>query len=107
MEIRIGKYILRSDRFCAWIDVEYETKDKNGKPTGKTTTRKVAGYSNDFSDLLRSFVRVQHRDNDAKTVKELLTVLKKTAEDTEAINKAALKEDFRIIRQIAKDNKIK
>lgn len=107
MDIKIGRYYLRSDKFCLWIDVEYETKDKNGKPTGKITTRKVAGYSRDFPDLLRSFVRVQHRDNDAKTVKELLTVLKKTAEDTEAINKTALKQDFKIIRQIAKDNKIK
>ena len=106
MDIRIGKYYLRSDRYCMWIDTEYETK-KDGKPTGKTAMRKVAGYSRDFGDLLRSFVRVQHRDNDAKTMKELLTVLKKTAEDTEAVKKTALKEDFKIIRQIAKENKIK
>ena len=106
MEIRIGKYILRSDRFCMWLDVEYETK-KDGEPTGKMATRKVAGYSNDFSDLLRSFVRVQHRDNDAQTVKELLKVFKQVAEDTEALNKTALKEDFKIIRKIAKEKGIK
>ena len=106
MEIRVGRYYLRSDRYCLWIDAEYETK-KDGKPTGKTAIRKVAGYSRDWADLLRSFVRVHHRDNDAKTVKELLTVFKKVAEDTEAVRKTALKEDFKIIRQIAKENDIK
>ena len=106
MDIRVGKYHLRSDKFCLWIDAEYETT-KDGKPTGKTSIRKVAGYSRDFDDLLRSFVRVHHRDNDAKTVKELLTVFKKVAEDTEEIKKTALKEDFKIIRKIAKENDIK
>lgn len=95
---------MRSDRYSMWIDAEYETK-KDGKPTGKTAVRKVAGYSKDFPDLWRSFVRHQHRDNDAKTVKELLVVLKKTAEDTEELKKTALKEDFKIIRQIAKEIK--
>lgn len=106
MDIQIGKYHLRSDRYCLWIDVEYETT-KDGKPTGKTAIRKVAGYSRDFDSLLRSFVRVHHRDNDAKTVKELLTLFKKVAEDTEEIKKTALKEDFKIIRKIAKENDIR
>lgn len=106
MDIRIGRYYLRSDRYSMWIDVEYETK-KDGKPTGKTAIRKVAGYSRDFDDLLRSFVRVHHRDNDAKTVKELLKVFKQVAEDTQEIKKTALKNDFKIIRQIAKENDIK
>lgn len=103
MEIRIGKYVLRSDRYCMWIDAEYETKDKNGKPSGKFATKKVAGYTTSWEMLLRDFVAVQHRDNDAKTVKELLKVLKKVAEDTEAIKKTALKEDFKVIRQIGKE----
>ena len=106
MDIQIGRYHLRSDRYCMWLDVEYETT-KDGKPTGKTAIRKVAGYSRDFDDLLRSFVKVHHRDNDAKTVKELLTVFKQVAEDTEAVKKTALKNDFKIIRQIAKENGIK
>lgn len=106
MDIRVGRYYLRSDRYSMWIDVEYETT-KDGKPTGKTAIRKVAGYSRDFDDLLRSFVRVHHRDNDAKTVKELLMVFKQVAEDTEAVKKTALKNDFKIIRQIAKERNIK
>ena len=106
MDKQKGRYHLRSDRYCMWIDAEYETT-KDGKPTGKTAIRKVAGYSRDFDDLLRSFVKVHHCDNDAKTVKELLTVFKQVAEDTEEIKKTALKNDFKIIRQIAKENGIK
>lgn len=101
MEIKVGKYILRSDKFCMWIDEEYVVQE--GKTKGKTVTKRAAGYSNDFDALLRSFVKVKHRDNDAKTVEELVKILKKTAEDTEAIKKTALKEDFRIIRKMGKE----
>lgn len=107
MNIKIGRYYLRSDKFCLWIDTESANKDKHGNPTGKTTVRRVAGYSRTWEHLLSSFVEVQHRDNDAQTVKELLQVFKQVAEDTEALKKTALKEDFRIIRKIAKENDIK
>ena len=107
MEIRVGKYILRSDRYSMWIDTEYPTKDKNGNPTGKTTTKKVAGYKQTWGQLLQSFVEVQHRDNDAQTVKELLKVFQQVAEDTEELKKTALKNDFKIIRQIARKKGIK
>lgn len=100
MEIKIGKYILKSDRFSMWIEEEHLVE--KGKTKGKKITKRVAGYSTTFDNLLRDFVQVKHRDNDAKTVKELLEVFKQTAEDTELIKKTALKEDFRIIRQKAK-----
>lgn len=106
MDIQIGKYRLRSDKFCMWIDVEYEAKSRDGKK-GKITTKRVAGYTRTWEHLLRNFIEVQHRDNDARTVKELLTVFKQVAEDTEAIKKTALKNDFKVIRQIAKENNIK
>jgi hypothetical protein len=101
MEIKVGKYVLRSDRFCMWIGEEYEVQ--KGKTKGKTVTKRVAGYSDSFDTLLRRFVKTKHRDNDAKTVKELLEVFKKTAEDTEAIKKTAIKEDFKLIRQKSKE----
>ena len=100
MEIKIGKYILRSDKYSMWIDEEHEVQ--KGKNKGKVVTRKVAGYSNTFDQLLKSFIAVKHRDNDAQTITELLKVLKQTADDTEMIKKTALKNDFKIIRQIAK-----
>lgn len=101
MEIRIGKYILRSDKYSMWIDEEYTVQE--GKTKGKKVTKKVAGYSTTFENLLHSFIQVKHRDNDAKSVKELIEIMKKTAEDTELIKKTALKEDFKLMRQIAKE----
>ena len=101
MEIKIGKYVLRSDKYCMWIDEEYEVQE--GKTKGKAVRKRVAGNTTSFDLLLRDFVRVKHRDNDAKSVKELLAIFKKVAEDTEEIRKTALKEDFRIIRNKAKE----
>ena len=103
MEITVGKYILRSDKYSMWIDEEYIVQE--GKTKGKKVTRRVAGYSTNLDNLISSFVRIRHRDNDAKNLKELLEILKKTAEDTEQIKKTALKEDFRIIRAKAKEIK--
>ena len=40
MEIKRGRYILRSDKWCYWIDMEYETKDKK---TGKNMIERRAG----------------------------------------------------------------
>lgn len=103
MEIEIGKYILRSDRYCMWIEEKYEVK--SGKTKGKVVTKRVAGYTTSLDNLLHSFVAVKHRDNDAKKVSDLLKIMKQTAEDTELIRKTALKEDFKIIRQISKETK--
>lgn len=103
MEIEVGKYILRSDRYSMWIDEVHEVK--KGKTKGKIVTKRVAGYANTFDQLLKSFVAVKHRDNDAQTITELLKVLKQTAEDTEMIKKTALKADFKLVKQIANDVK--
>lgn len=103
MEIEVGKYILCSDKYSMWIDETHEVKE--GKTKGKIVRKRVAGYSTSFDGLLHSFVQVKHRDNDAKTVTELLKVLKQTAEDTELIKKTAIKQDFKLMRQIAKQAK--
>ena len=49
MEIRVGKFILRSDQFCMWIEEEYQSKGKDGKP-GRVQRRKVAGYTNSIDN---------------------------------------------------------
>lgn len=101
MDIKVGKYRLRSDRYCLWIDEEFEGKDKNGKP--KTSTRKVGGYSRTFAQLYRSFAQHSYRASEAQTVKELLKVLQQTENDLVELKKTALKEGFRIIRNVAKE----
>lgn len=103
MKIQVGKYILRSDQYSMWIEEEYIGKDKKGRE--KKDTRRVAGYATSFDNLLHQFVEHKHRASEAKTLAELLKELKQIAEDTEAIKKTALKEDFRQLRKIAKEVK--
>ena len=103
MEIKVGKYILRSDQLCYWVEEEYIGKDTKGKE--KKATRRVAGYASTLDNLFRQFVEHKHRAIEATTMAELIKELKQIAEDTEAIKKTALKEDFKRMRKTAKDVK--
>lgn len=97
MEIRVGKFILRSDQYSMWIDEEYQSKGKNGKP-GRVQTRKVAGYKRTISQLYDSFIGHKFRSSEATTVAELLKDLKQLEQDLSEIRKTAVKEDFKLIR---------
>lgn len=101
MEIRVGKYIMRSDRYSLWIDEEYETKDAKGR--AKTATRRVAGYSRTLEQLYKSFAQHKYRASEAETVKELLKVFQQTEADILEMRKTATQKNFRIIRNIAKE----
>ena len=103
MEIRVGKYILRSDGFCFWIEEEFISKDKKGKE--KTSTRRVAGYATTFENLLRQFVAHKHKAVEANTMTKLIRELKQIAEDTEQIKTTALKEDFKRMSKLKKEVK--
>lgn len=100
MEIRIGKYILRSDGFAYWIEEEYEGEDS--KKRKKIQTRQVAGYASTLDNLYRQFVEHRYKASEAKTVAELIKEMKETAADIEAIKKAATKEHFTKMRRIGK-----
>lgn len=65
-EIVIGKYRVRSDNYNVWIDEE----TTNSK--GNTATKRVAGYCNNYSQLLKSFMDNGFRNSDARDVKTLL-----------------------------------
>ena len=96
MEIRVGHYILRSDKFCVWIDEEYKSVDEKTK--GKVMTRRVAGYCTSFNRLLEDFMDKAVKESDAKRVEEALAVLDKATKDAKQIAKAAYKGDFKIVR---------
>ena len=100
MDIRIGKYILRSDSLCFWLEEEYEGKDAKGRP--KKQTRRVAGYASTLDNLYRQFVEHRHKASEATTVAELIKEMKETASDIEAIKKTATKEHFTKMRRIGK-----
>lgn len=103
MDIRIGKYILRSDSLCYWLEEEYEGKDAKGRT--KMQTRRVAGYASTLDNLYRQFVEHRHKASEATTVAELIKEMKETAADIEAIKKTATKEHFTKMRRIGKQVK--
>lgn len=92
MKIRVGKYILRSDPYCMWIDEEYEQKN------GKTAVKRVAGYSPSLTTLLRSFRQKKVLSSDAESLEELIEALRLVMTDMDELNKAAVENDFRRIR---------
>ena len=101
MELRVGKFILRSDMYCLWIDEEYTSKGKDGKP-GKKQTRRVAGYAPNIDILVRQFVAHKHMASEATTVEELVKEMKQIAEDTVLIKKTAVANDLKAMRKTAK-----
>ena len=61
MEITSGKYTLKSDRFCAWIEQEVKTEK------GKTRHQRITGYYRDIGLLLDKVFRGDKRiGNDKK-----------------------------------------
>lgn len=100
MEIRVGKYILKSDGFCYWIEEEFEGEDAQKR--AKKSTRRVAGYASTLDILYRQFVEHRHKASEATTVAELVKEMKQTAEDIEAIKKTATKEGLTKIRKVGR-----
>ena len=104
MEIRVGRYILRSDQFCLWIEEEYESKGKDGKP-GRVQKRKVAGYTNNIDNLIRQFCAHKHMASEATTVEQLIKEWKQIAEDAAMLKRTAVANDLKAMRKTAKEVK--
>ena len=104
MDIRVGRYYLRSDMYAMWIEEEYQSKGKDGKP-GRVQRRKVAGYTNNIDNLIRQFCEHKHMASEATTVEELIKELKQTAEDAAELKKTAVANDLKAMRKTAKEVK--
>ena len=104
MEIRVGRFILRSDDKSMWIEEEYQSKGKDGKP-GRKQTRKVAGYTNSIDNLIRQFCEHRHMASEATTVEQLIKEWKQIADDAVAIRKTAVANDLKAMRKTAKEVK--
>lgn len=75
MEIKRGKYILRSDTACCWVDEEY-TSDK-----GKLITKNISGYYPNFRMLAEKGLPSHLiRSSEAKSMKKLVEDVKKMEE---------------------------
>lgn len=98
MELKVGKYTLKSDRFCAFIEEEVNIKDSK---TGKTKkgNKRVTGFCRDFGVLLDDFIDYKVKDSEAENMKQALAEIDSAMKDAKKIAKAAVKEDFHIIRE--------
>lgn len=101
MEIRVGRFILRSDEHCLWIEEEYQSKGKEGKP-GKIQKRKVAGYTDSIDNLIRQFCAHKHRASEAETVEQLIKEMKQMLDDASLLKKTAVANDLKAMRKTAK-----
>lgn len=101
MEIRVGRFLLRSDEKSMWIEEEYQSKGKDGKP-GRVQRRKVAGYTNNIDNLIRQFCGHKHMASEATTVEELIKEWKQIIEDASLIKKTATANDLKAMRKTAK-----
>ena len=101
MDIRVGRFLLRSDEKSMWIEEEYQSKGKDGKP-GRVQKRKVAGYTNNIDNLIRQFCAHKHMASEATTVEELIKEWKQIIEDASLIKKTATANDLKAMRKTAK-----
>lgn len=88
MEIRIGKFTLKSDRFCAWIEQEVKTEK------GKSRHQRITGYYRDFGLLLDNFIDLRTKDSEASELKQVLAEIESATKDAKKIAREAYKGKF-------------
>ena len=88
MNIRVGKYILRSDPYCLWIEEEYKQQN------GKTASKRVAGYATSLSNLMRQFGEAKLLGSNAETLEQLISDLRDVMADMIKLNEAAVEKRF-------------
>ncbi len=98
MKIKVGKYIINSDKWCWWIEEEYEVT--KGKTKGETKTRNVTGYCHTFEKCLNSLIERRIGESEATTLIELLNVLQSVFEDIKVFDEAKFKADMERLKEI-------
>ena len=88
MEITSGKYTLKSDRFCAWV--EQEVKMDNGK----IRHQRITGFYRDIGLLLDNFIDLRVKDSDATDLKQVLAEIEAAMKDAKKIAREAYKGKF-------------
>lgn len=92
MEIRRGKYILRSEPMCCWIDEEYVSEK-----TGKLVTKNISGYYPDFRMLCeKGLPRHILVSSEAKSMKKLV-------EEVKTIEEKIAKMSLKKVKEITED----
>ena len=105
MKIKVGKYVIRSDRYSYWL--EKVVTLKKGENAGKTREERITGFFTNMDGLIKDFVTRQFRDSDAETVAELLKAIRDIENDAKLLKETALKKDLKEIRRICKEKGVK
>lgn len=95
MNIEIGKYVLKSDQFCMWIEEAYKTKK------GEIAYRRVTGYVTTPQRLLESFRDTKVKGSGAETIEELLDALRAAFDSILELDKATTEQNFALVKKAA------
>lgn len=100
MKIKVGKFYLCSDRYCYWINEEYEVE--KGKTKGTKKIRNVTGYCHTFEKVIQTFRERRIGECGATTLLKLLDALTAVYSDMDALNEAEFKEHMRMLKEMSK-----
>ena len=84
MDIKAGKYTLRSDSQCFWIEETRVTENEDGTK-GKPYQARVSGYYAHIEDLLADFITRRFRNSDKQKIEDVLNELAEAVKDSKKI----------------------
>ena len=84
MDIKSGKYTLRSDSQCFWIE-ETRVAEKEDGTEGKEYQVRASGYYAHIEDLLADFITRRFRSSDKEKMEDVLNELAEAVKDSKKI----------------------
>ena len=84
MDIKAGKYTLRSDSQCFWIE-ETKVTEKEDGTEGKEYQVRASGYYAHIEDLLANFITRRFRSSDKEKMEDVLNELAEAVKDSKKI----------------------
>ena len=84
MDIKAGKYTLRSDSQCFWIE-ETKVTEKEDGTKGKPYQARVSGYYAHIEDLLAEFITRRFRSSDKEKMEDVLSELAEAVKGSKKI----------------------
>mgnify|MGYP003420162358 FL=1 len=91
MDIQAGKYTLRSDSQCFWIEETKATEKEDGTE-GKEYQVRASGYYAHIEDLLANFITRRFRSSDKEKMEDVLNELAEAVKDSKKIVREYAKE---------------
>ncbi len=84
MDIKAGKYTLRSDSQCFWIEETKVTEKEDGTEEKEYQVR-ASGYYAHIEDLLANFITRRFRSSDKEKMEDVLEELAEAVKDSKKI----------------------